>query len=61
MLWPPAPASPPALDPVRRRNPQGWAWGPSVNRSAEQKERAERNCWYLPGVRNVINKLDAAP
>jgi hypothetical protein len=23
--------------------------------SAEQKERAERNCWYLPGVRNVIN------
>ena len=35
--------------------------GPSVSRSAEQKERAERNCWYLPGVRNVINKLDAAP
>jgi len=29
--------------------------------SAEQRERAERNCWYLPGVRNVINKLDIAP
>lgn len=35
--------------------------GPSVNRSAEQKERAERNGWYLPGVRNVINTLDIAP
>ncbi len=29
--------------------------------SADQKERAERNGWYLPGVRNVINKLDIAP
>jgi osmotically-inducible protein OsmY len=41
---------------VRSRNAVVTIYGPAA--SAEQAARAERNCWYVPGVHDVRNQLE---